>query len=122
MMYPCKCGANNWDFVKLDNNPQIFCKCKSCGKSISFLIPKKACSFCFKPTDFERLDIDENHRGKKCLLCGEVKVMEKAKAEFRMVDGISYRLEDDELWHETEWRMVKGAAIQLMATNKVLVE
>jgi len=57
--------------------------------------------FCLQPTDFEKIDIDETHRGKKCLLCGKVKILEKAKAEFRTVNGVTYRLEEDELWHET---------------------
>ena len=82
-MKPCKkCGKNDWSYVKLDNDPHIYCKCKKCGYEFNFLIPKKKCMFCGRRTDFERIDIDKNTRGKKCLLCGRVKELKIAKATF----------------------------------------
>lgn len=83
-MKPCKkCGENTWDYVKLDNDPHIYCTCKNCGTKLNFIIPKKRCSNCNEPTDFERVDVDGDTRGKKCKLCGFVKKMPIAKAKFK---------------------------------------
>lgn len=118
MMSPCKkCSANNWDYKKLDNDPHIYCRCKACGYEFSFLIPKKSCMFCLKPTDFERVDIDAKTRGKKCLLCGKVKEMEIAQCKFRTFEGKSQRLEEDGEWHTVEVMDVGKGAIQLLAID-----
>lgn len=82
-MKPCKqCDKNDWSYVKLDDDPHIYCKCNKCGYKFSFLIPKKKCMFCRQRADFEHIDIDENTRGKKCSLCGKIKRLKIAKAVF----------------------------------------
>ena len=122
MMKPCKkCGHNSWDYLKLDNDPHIYCTCKNCGYKLSFLVPKKFCSFCLQPADFEKFVIDEKTRGKKCLLCGEIKVLDRARAFFRSVNGVLYLFNDeDELYHETKIIKLPGGAIQQVITEKVL--
>ncbi len=88
-MKPCKkCQANDWDYKKIDNDPNIYCICKSCGFELSFKIPKKICSFCKKPADFERIDLGEKERGKKCSLCGKTKILKNASGIYKKIDGI----------------------------------
>lgn len=95
-MKPCKkCGKNDWDYVKLDNDPHIYCTCKNCNAKTKFKIPQKRCSSCNEFTDFERIDVDKKHRGKKCKKCGFVKVLENASAYF--VYGVLIPDYDDDL-------------------------
>ena len=83
-MKPCKkCFKNNWKYVKLDNDPHIYCACLNCGYQFSFIIPKKKCLKCQKPSEFERIDlVSSGFRGKKCLSCGYVKKIRIASGMF----------------------------------------
>lgn len=124
-MKPCsKCAENSWDYLKMDNDPHIYCTCRSCGAKVQFVVPKKCCESCGTPTDFERVDISDIERGKKCLKCGHVKVMPIASASFVTEDGVSYRLEEDGLYHEVEIRYVwkKGEELMHIATNDKVLE
>lgn len=82
-MKPCtKCGKNNWSYVKLDNNPNIYCTCKNCGYEVSFEV-KKRCGKCKQGIDaFIYEDIDDNYRNKICPKCGAIKSFLVAKAIF----------------------------------------
>lgn len=115
-MAPCKkCYKNNWDYKKLDNDPHIYCKCKACGYEFKFVIPKKNCMFCGQPADFEKFIINDKTRGKKCLLCGKTKVMERARGQYKKIDGVMKLLwHEDEEYHEVALMDVGKGASQII--------
>ena len=72
--------------------------------------------FCQQPADFEKVDIDEKHRGKKCSLCGKIKILEKAHGQYRTVDGTLQLLMEDGEYHEVALMQVKGG-VQILPIN-----
>ena len=40
-MKPCKCGKNDWSYLKLDNTNYIKATCKGCGNQIQWELKKK---------------------------------------------------------------------------------